>query len=210
MRNDLYIKLCGLKTEEDVDTAIEAGANAIGFMFSESPRRVDASTAARLIERIPPHVLTVGVFRDQPVGYVRSLANLTGIRAIQLHGREEMGYFDALRDGGWILIRAAAYREPVPQFGRMGEDILLLDAPTPGAGIPWDWTRKAFRSPGGKWLLAGGLSPDNVADAIEITRPWGVDVSSGIESVRGVKDPELIRSFVRAVRCAAVSVKEST
>ena len=203
MRNHLFIKLCGLKTEQDVDIAVEVGADAIGFMFAESPRRVDVTTVIRLIERVPPHVLTVGVFRDQPVDYIRSLANLTGIRAIQLHGHEERGHFDALRDGEWTLIRATSYREPVPLCGQIGEDILLLDAPTPGAGIPWDWTRKAFRSPGDKWLLAGGLTPDNVSEAVEITQPWGVDVSSGIESVRGIKDSALIRAFVKAARAAS-------
>ncbi|MXM66865.1 phosphoribosylanthranilate isomerase [Streptomyces sp. HUCO-GS316] len=203
MRNHLFIKLCGLKTEEDVDTAAEVGADAIGFMFADSPRRVDATTAIRLIERIPSHVMTVGVFRNQPVDYIRSLANITGIGAVQLHGNEERGHFAALRDGSWTLIRGASYREPVPQCGQMGEDILLLDAPTPGAGITWDWTRKAFRSPGDEWLLAGGLTPDNVAEAVEITRPWGVDVSSGIESVRGVKDSGLIRAFVKAARAVA-------
>lgn len=203
MRNHLFIKLCGLKTEQDVDIAVEVGADAIGFMFAESPRRVDVTTVIRLIERVPPHVLTVGVFRDQPVDYIRSLANLTGIRAIQLHGHEERGHFDALRDGEWTLIRATSYREPVPRCGQIGEDILLLDAPTPGAGIPWDWTRKAFRSPGDKWLLAGGLTPDNVSEAVEITQPWGVDVSSGIESVRGIKDSALIRAFVKAARAAS-------
>ncbi|MEU1050710.1 phosphoribosylanthranilate isomerase [Streptomyces sp. NPDC005897] len=203
MPNHLFIKLCGLKTQEDVDTAVEVGADAIGFMFAESPRRVDASTVIRLMERIPPHVMTVGVFRDQPVDYIRSLANITGIRAIQLHGHEERGHFAALGDGEWTLIRATSYREPVPRNGQMGEDILLLDAPTPGAGIPWDWTRRSFRPPGGQWLLAGGLTPDNVSHAVETTRPWGVDVSSGIESVRGVKDPVLIRAFVKAVRTAS-------
>jgi phosphoribosylanthranilate isomerase len=203
MRNHLFIKLCGLRTEQDVDTAVEAGADAIGFMFADSPRRVDVTTAIRLVERIPPHVMTVGVFRDQSVEYVRSLANLTGVRAIQLHGHEERGHFTQLSEGGWKLIRGTPYREPVPRCGQMGEDILLLDAPTPGAGIPWDWTRTTFRSPGAEWLLAGGLAPGNVAEAVQATRPWGVDVSSGIESTRGVKEPALIEAFVKAARAAS-------
>ncbi|UCM89968.1 phosphoribosylanthranilate isomerase [Streptomyces marincola] len=203
MRNHLFIKLCGLKTEEDVDTAVEVGADAIGFMFADSPRRVDAAAAMRLIERVPPGVMTVGVFRDQRVDHIRSLADITGFGAVQLHGNEGQEHFAALRDGSWTLIRGASYREPVPRCGHMGEDILLIDAPTPGAGVPWDWTREAFRSPGGQWLLAGGLTPDNVAEAVETTRPWGVDVSSGIESVRGVKDAELIRAFVKAARAPA-------
>lgn len=203
MRNHLFIKLCGLRTEEDVDRAVEAGADAIGFMFADSPRRVDATTAIRLAERVPPHVMTVGVFRDQPVREVRSLANVTGMRALQLHGHEGRAYFTELGQEGWTLIRGTPYREPLPRCGQMGEDILLLDAPTPGAGVPWDWTRGTFRAPGSKWLLAGGLTPANVADAIQATRPWGIDVSSGIERTRGVKDPALIEAFVKAARAAS-------
>ncbi|MEV8523575.1 phosphoribosylanthranilate isomerase [Streptomyces sp. NPDC052000] len=203
MPDRLFIKLCGLKTEQDVDTAVEAGADAIGFMFADSPRRVDTTTAIRLVERVPPHVMTVGVFRDQPTDQVRSLADITGVRAIQLHGHEERDQFTELRNGGWTLIRGTSYREPVPRRRQMGEDILLLDAPTPGAGIPWDWNRGALRFPDEEWLLAGGLTPGNVAAAVRATRPWGVDVSSGIERTRGVKDPALIEAFVKAARAAA-------
>ncbi|WP_066936437.1 phosphoribosylanthranilate isomerase [Streptomyces sp. NBRC 110611] len=199
----LFIKLCGLKTAEHVDAAVEAGADAIGFMFADSPRRVDPATAARLVRRVPSSVMTVGVFRDQPVADVRALADLTGVRAVQLHGREGRGCFSALRQEGRTLIRGTSYREPLPTCGQMGEDILLLDAPTPGAGIPWDWTGTSFRAPGAAWLLAGGLTPANVADAVHATRPWGVDVSSGIESIRGTKDPALITAFVTAARAAA-------
>ncbi|HSX97059.1 MAG TPA: phosphoribosylanthranilate isomerase, partial [Streptomyces sp.] len=85
-RDSLFIKICGLRTEQDVDTAVEAGADAIGFVFSASPRRIDAPTAARLGRRVPEHVLTVGVFRQEPLDDVRALADESGIRAIQLHG----------------------------------------------------------------------------------------------------------------------------
>lgn len=196
----LFIKICGLKTERDVDTAVEAGADAIGFVFSASPRRIDASTAARLCDRVPEHVLTVGVFRDEPLDDVRSLATDSGIRAVQLHGPEDRGYYDDLATGGWTLIRAAAFGDSVPRCGEMGEDMLLLDAPVPGSGIAWDWSRKTLAGAGERWILAGGLTPDNVRDAVDVTRPWGVDVSSGVEQSRGVKDPALIAAFVKAAR----------
>lgn len=198
--DSLFIKICGLRTEQDVDTAVEAGADAIGFVFSASPRRVDAATAARLCRRVPEHVLTVGVFREETLDDVRSLAADSGIRAVQLHGSEDRGYYDALAAGGWTLIRAAAFGDSVPRCGEMGEDMLLLDAPVPGSGIAWDWSRKPAAGPGEKWLLAGGLTPDNVRSAVGTTRPWGVDVSSGVEQSRGVKDPALITAFVRAAR----------
>lgn len=200
MSDPLFVKICGLRTERDVDTAVDAGADAIGFVFSDSPRRVDAATAARLCRRVPEHVLTVGVFRAEPLSEVRSLATEAGIRAVQLHGPEDRGYYDDLAAGGWTLIRATAFGDPVPTCGELGEDMLLLDAPVPGSGLAWDWSGRPSAAPGEKWLLAGGLSPDNVRDAVDTTRPWGVDVSSGVEQTRGVKDPALITAFVKAAR----------
>ncbi|KOG30773.1 phosphoribosylanthranilate isomerase [Streptomyces resistomycificus] len=203
MSNSLFVKICGLKTERDVDTAVEAGADAIGFVFSHSPRRVDAATAARLCRRVPENVLTVGVFREEPLRDVRAVATEAGIRAVQLHGPEDRGYYADLATGGWTLIRAAAFGDTEPRFGELGEDMLLLDAPVPGSGVAWDWTRGPLADSGEKWLLAGGLSPDNVRDAVAATRPWGVDVSSGVEQSRGVKDPALITAFVKAARAGA-------
>ncbi|MFJ8108994.1 phosphoribosylanthranilate isomerase [Streptomyces sp. NPDC096132] len=200
--DSLFVKICGLKTERDVATAVEAGADAIGFVFSASPRRIDAATAARLARRVPEHVLTVGVFRAEPLDAVRSLAAESGIRAVQLHGPEDRGYYDELAAGGWTLIRAAAFGDSVPRRGELGEDMLLLDAPVPGSGTAWDWSRKTPVGQDEKWILAGGLTPDNVRDAVVATRPWGVDVSSGVERSRGVKDPALITAFVEAARTA--------
>ncbi|MDN3023550.1 phosphoribosylanthranilate isomerase [Streptomyces sp. S.PB5] len=196
----LFIKICGLKTERDVDTAVEAGADAIGFVFTDSPRQIDAATAARLVRRVPEHVLTVGVFRKDPLDFVRSSAVESGIGAVQLHGPEDRAYYDALASAGRTLIRAAAFGDTVPRVGEYGEDMLLLDAPIPGSGIAWDWSSKPLAAPGEKWLLAGGLTPDNVREAVAATNPWGVDVSSGVEHSRGVKDPALITAFVKAAR----------
>ncbi|MFF7447467.1 MULTISPECIES: phosphoribosylanthranilate isomerase [unclassified Streptomyces] len=196
----LFIKICGLKTERDVDTAVEAGADAIGFVFSESPRRIDPDTALRLSRRVPEHVLTVGVFRNEPLDFVTATATASGIRAVQLHGPEDRAYYADLATGDWTLIRAAAFGETVPRVGEYGEDMLLLDAPIPGSGLAWDWSSKPLAAPGEKWLLAGGLTPDNVREAVGATSPWGVDVSSGVEHTRGVKDPALITSFVKAAR----------
>ncbi|GGZ28766.1 N-(5'-phosphoribosyl)anthranilate isomerase [Streptomyces inusitatus] len=198
----MFIKVCGLRTEAAVDAAVEAEVDAIGFMFARSPRHVDASTVIRLMRRIPPTVLTVGVFRDQPLADVRSLVNITGVLGVQLHGKEGRPYYEQLSETGCTLIRGLSYREPLPRHGDLGEDILLLDAPVPGAGVPWDWGRRPLRTTAGKWLLAGGLTPDNVGDAVRATNPWGVDVSSGIEISRGQKDPALIASFAEAARAA--------
>ncbi|MGW0364306.1 phosphoribosylanthranilate isomerase [Streptomyces sp. NPDC002990] len=192
-----FIKICGLRTARDVEVAVESGADAVGFVFAPgSPRTVDAATARALAALVPDAVLTVGVFRGQPVGEVRRLADESGVRAVQLHGDEGAEYYEELRGPGRTLIRATA--EHVERCGELGEDLLLLDAPDPGSGKPWNWGSEEFAAPKGRWMLAGGLTPANVGEAVRVTGAWGVDVSSGVERERGVKSPELIRAFIRA------------
>lgn len=200
---ELFVKICGLRTERDVDTAVAAGADAVGFVFAPSPRTVDAPTARRLAERVPQHVLTVGVFRGQPMAQVRELTEASGMRAVQLHGDEGPEYYAALRGPGRVLIRATAAAGTRFRGGEFGEDMLLLDAPEPGSGKPWNWASPDFPAPEGRWLLAGGLHPGNVRAAIDATGAWGVDVSSGVEIERGVKSPDLIRAFLAAARDSA-------
>ncbi|WP_030156968.1 phosphoribosylanthranilate isomerase [Streptomyces sp. NRRL S-244] len=197
--SELFVKICGLKTGADVDVAVAAGADAVGFVFAAgSPRTIGAAAARELAARVPDSVLTVGVFRGQPVEEVRRLAEESGVRGVQLHGDEGPEYYEALRAGGRTLLRATAER--VKRCGEYGEDLLLLDAPDPGSGKPWNWGSEEFTAPEGRWLLAGGLTPGNVREAVETTGAWGVDVSSGVERERGVKDPALIRAFIEAAR----------
>ncbi|MGH4031650.1 phosphoribosylanthranilate isomerase [Actinomycetota bacterium Odt1-20B] len=198
--SDPYVKICGLRTEQDVDTAVAAGADAVGFVFATSVRTVDAATARSLARRVPEHVLTVGVFRKQPLDEVRRLTEESGIRAVQLHGDEGREYYEALRAPGRTLLRATAATELPVECGALGEDLLLLDAPDPGSGKPWNWASPTFTAPRGRWLLAGGLHPGNVREARRATGAWGVDVSSGVESEPGVKSPQLIRAFLTAAR----------
>ncbi|MEU4211711.1 phosphoribosylanthranilate isomerase [Streptomyces sp. NPDC026206] len=201
--SELFIKICGLRTARDVDAAVTAGADAIGFVFARSPRRVEAAVARELAERVPPHLLTVGVFRDQPLEEVAALAAAAGLRAVQLHGGESPAYYPALRDQGYTLLRATAPDPRRPErCGAQGEHLLLLDAPAPGSGQAWDWTDPRFVPPAGRWILAGGLDAGNVGRAVREVSPWGVDVSSGVESSRGVKDAALITAFVAAARGA--------
>ncbi|MFD5508591.1 phosphoribosylanthranilate isomerase [Streptomyces sp. NPDC127051] len=197
--SELFVKICGLKTGADVDVAVAAGADAVGFVFAAgSPRTIGAAEARELAARVPAGVLTVGVFRGQPVEEVRRLAEESGVRGVQLHGDEGPEYYEALRAEGRTLLRATAER--VKRCGEYGEDLLLLDAPDPGSGKPWNWGSEEFAAPEGRWLLAGGLTPGNVRAAVATTGAWGVDVSSGVERERGVKDPALIRAFIEAAR----------
>ncbi|RSS74732.1 phosphoribosylanthranilate isomerase [Streptomyces sp. WAC06614] len=199
--SELFVKICGLKTPEDVDVSVAAGADAVGFVFAAgSPRTVDAATARELAARVPEGVLTVGVFRGQSVAEVRRFAEESGVRGVQLHGDEGPEYYEALRAEGRTLLRATAGQ--VRRCGEYGEDLLLLDAPDPGSGKPWNWGAPEFTAPEGHWLLAGGLTPATVAEAVTVTGAWGVDVSSGVENTRGVKSPDLIRAFIGAARAA--------
>ncbi|WP_405583453.1 phosphoribosylanthranilate isomerase [Streptomyces sp. NBC_01190] len=204
----MFVKICGLRTPADVAAAVGAGADAVGFVLTDSPRQVTPAEVGRLVEAVPPGVLTVAVFGAEPLERVRREARAAGVRAVQLHGDHPPEAFAALRgtdpdDTGLVLVRAtSAASAGAGPTGGHGEDLLILDAPKPGSGESWDWSALGTSAPGGHWMLAGGLAPHNVADAIAAARPWGVDVSSGVESRRGVKDHGLIADFVARAKAA--------
>jgi phosphoribosylanthranilate isomerase len=193
----MFVKVCGLRTEADVAAAVSAGADAIGFLFSRSPRRIDPATARSLVA-VAGSVLTVGVFAGVPASAVRAIAAEAGVGAVQLHGDYRKDAFTEVADPAWQLIRAVPFSAPDLRVGAYGEDMLLVDAPRAGSGQAWDYASVGEQA--GRWLLAGGLTPTTVAAAIRGAAPWGVDVSSGVESSRGVKDHGLIAEFVAAAR----------
>lgn len=194
----MFVKICGLRTVADVECAAGAGADAVGFVLAASPRQVSVDEVSRLVPAVPDDVLTVGVFLGIPAAEIRDIVATTGLKAAQLHGS---GYtaadFAALADLDVELIRATstAGGEPV-EVGEQGEDILLLDSQRAGSGEQWAWS--ALSGQTGRWMLAGGLRPGNVAEVIAAINPWGVDVSSGVETVKGTKDHGLIREFLAA------------
>lgn len=203
-----WVKICGLSTPETVDAAVEAGADAVGFVFAAgSPRTIDPESARQLVARVPSDIETVGVFRGQGIAAVLELARASSVSTVQLHGDETPGDVAAVHAAGLRVIRAvsAAAFAAEPEEARVAyrEDALLLDAVEPGAGATFDATPLLAAPPTRDWLLAGGLTPDTVADllgAVRSVRAVGVDVSSGVESSRGVKSVDLIRSFVTAAR----------
>jgi phosphoribosylanthranilate isomerase len=200
----VFVKLCGLRTESDVAVAVETGADAVGFVLTASPRQIDVDLAGRLVADVPADVLTVAVVRGITAAEAGEMALKTGVRALQLHGDYSKDAFDELADLPFQLVRATALGPDTDvRTGAFGEELLLIDSPVAGSGEQWDITRLDENRPSGKWVLAGGLSPETVAGAISAARPWGVDVSSGIESSRGVKDHGRMREFVAAARQAA-------
>lgn len=210
----IRVKICGLTSEPDARAAADAGADAVGFVFAPSPRRIEPERAAIVGRALPPFLSRVGVFVDEPLEAVASIARTARLHVIQLHGGEERDFVRAVRERtGLPVIKAVAVRDEasVVALDEMEADGLLLDAYDPalagGTGVTFDWrlARLAMERlrAGGKGtpvILAGGLNPDNVQDAVQFVKPYGVDVSSGVELSPGKKCPDKIARFVRKAR----------
>lgn len=202
----MFVKICGITSEEDGLLAVAMGADAVGFLFAPSPRRVSPSAAAEIARRLPPEILTVGVFRNEDPRTVVKIANRARLRAVQLHGHESPEETRQVREQVGRVIKAfRAGSDELEQAHDYGADIVLVDADEPGKGRIFDWALAERAAGSLPVMLAGGLNPDNVATAIRKTRPWGVDVSTGVESAPGRKDPRLVRDFISAARAAAGS-----
>jgi phosphoribosylanthranilate isomerase len=201
----VFVKICGITTEEDGLFAAAMGADAVGFVFAPSTRRVTTQQARDIVRRLPPEVLTVGVFRDELPERVIAVCHEAGLRCAQLHGHETPAMTQQVRRGVGMVIQAfAAGSDAFARAGDHGADIVLVDAPQPGSGTVFDWSLVEGAPVGGRLLLAGGLTADNVAAAIRRVRPWGVDVSSGVERSAGRKDPVKVKRFIDAARSADV------
>lgn len=196
----MFVKICGITRLEDAHAAIDAGAAALGFVFWKgSPRFVDPYRARQIASALPPLVLAIGVFVDQPAEYVAGVANLARLSAVQLHGDETMAYAASL---GRPVIKAAVPGNPA--IDRWPPSVtILLDASDPvrkgGTGTPIDWDLAAPVAARRQVLLAGGLTPENVAAAVSRVRPFGIDVSSGVEQSPGVKDHQRLRALFEAI-----------
>lgn len=201
----MFVKVCGLSTPESVREAVDAGADAVGFVLTASPRVVSPSQVASLLSGVPKGVSPIGVFRDEPVADAIAIARAAGLEWIQLHGQRSRADVATVHDAGMKLVRAVTMGAGQDEFDDWGEDLLLIDAAVPGSGKSWDYASVADLPvlQGRNWLLAGGLGAANVGQASAAAHAWGVDVSSGVEASRGVKDPAKIRAFVHAAKSAA-------
>jgi len=200
----MFVKICGITNEEDALLAVALGADAVGFVFAPSTRQVTVAVARDVARRLPPDVLTVGVFRNDPARRVVEIVNEAGLSAAQLHGHESIADTQWVRQRVQLVIKGFAAGDPaLAEFDRYGADVALVDSPSPGSGRVFDWSLAEGAPMHRKVLLAGGLTPDNVADAIARVRPWGVDVSTGVEAEPGRKDAVLLRRFIDAAKAAA-------
>lgn len=204
----MMVKICGITSMQDAEAAVEAGAGSLGFVFwPKSPRFVDPYRARAIVWSLPAFVVPVGVFVNQAAEYVKGVAALVRLGAVQLHGDEDVPYAVGI---GFPVIKAVSIGEGVDAARidswprRM---TLLLDVHDPvkrgGTGRTIDWTVAASTAARRRTLLAGGLTPDNVAAAVAAVQPFGIDVSSGVERSPGIKDHARIRALFEALRGSA-------
>jgi phosphoribosylanthranilate isomerase len=204
------IKICGVTTPADALYAVECGADAVGLNFyPRSPRFLTSEQAAAIVRELPPGVVTVGLFVGESVESIRAVVRQLGLRAVQTYPDTEQP-----EDADWPVPHIPAFRvkdaaslERVRDHVRAKPAAVLLDAYVEGqlggTGHRAPWELLAGFDPGVPVILAGGLTPENVAEAIRLVRPWGVDVASGVESAPGTKDRGKVRAFVQAARAAA-------
>ena len=199
----MLVKICGITRLEDAVVAVECGAQALGFVFwPGSPRAIDPSRARAIVRTLPPFVTAVGVFVNQAVEYVNQVAALVGLGVVQLHGDESVVYASGISQPVLKALTVDAARGPACEQWP-ATTMILLDAHDPvrrgGTGQTIDWTEAASVASRRRIILAGGLTPDNVACAIASVRPFGIDVSSGLEQAPGIKDRGRIRSLFEAI-----------
>lgn len=199
----MWVKICGVTTEEDALLAVAMGADAVGFVFAASKRQMSAPAVADIVKRLPNDVMTVGVFRDEAPERVVETIHRTGLRGAQLHGHETPENTWWVGERIPFVIKAfVAGDRGVNDAGDYRASAILLDAPSPGSGSVFDWRLADGVPDRTRLIVAGGLDADNVASAIATTHPWGVDVSTGVESAPGRKDPRKVRQFIANARAA--------
>ncbi len=198
------VKICGITNLEDALFAADSGADALGFVFWErSPRYITPGAAALIIEKLPPFITTVGVFVDEEAGRVGDIIKTAGLTLAQLHGSESPEYCRAM---ACRFIKALRVKDAASLCGlsEYGAEAVLLDTfvkgQPGGTGASFDWSLLSGMDYSGDVILAGGLTPDNVEDALGCYSPYAVDVSSGVEAEPGKKDPAKVRAFIEKVR----------
>jgi phosphoribosylanthranilate isomerase len=199
----VFVKICGITRLEDAEAAVACGANALGFVFwPRSPRCIDARRAQAIVATLPPFVTPVGVFVDQPAEEVNAIANMAGLGAVQLHGNERPDYARLVHRPVVKAIAVGTTESPAVDAWPANV-LVLLDVHDPvrrgGTGQTVDWEAAAEIARRRRTILAGGLTAENVAEAIARVRPYGIDVSSGVEASPGIKDHARLKALFEAV-----------
>lgn len=200
----MFVKICGVTNEDDALLAVALGADAVGFVFAPSPRQVAAQKVYDITRRLPPEILTVGVFRDEHPKLVLDTVQRAGVKAAQLHGHESPeAVAEVAAAVRWVIKAVAAGSADARRADQFGTDLVIVDAPAPGSGTVFDWSLVDDVPEGLRVILAGGLTQENVGAAVRRVRPWGVDVASGVEKEPGKKDALKMKAFIANARAAA-------
>ncbi len=208
MNEQLFVKICGITSEADALLSVSLGADALGFIFAPSSRQVTVQTAADIAKRLPPDILTIGVFRDEAPQRVVEAVHTAGLGGAQLHGHESSQETQWIRARLPVVIKAfPAGDRTIDRFADFGADYLLVDGENPGSGKVFDWKLAEGVVDPTRLIVSGGLHPGNVAEAVAHLHPAGVDVSSGVESEPGRKDPLKLRDFIVNARNAEVAME---
>jgi phosphoribosylanthranilate isomerase len=198
----MVIKICGITRLEDAMLAVDLGARALGFvLWPGSPRHIDPPHARAIVRELPPFVTAVGVFVNEPPEVINTLADAIRLGVVQLHGDEPVSHAEQIERPVLKSVTVQDAEKAAAEWP--GQVTLLIDAHDPqrrgGTGQTTDWTVAAALAARRRILLAGGLRPENVGEAISRVRPYGIDVSSGVEASPGIKDPDRLRALFRAV-----------
>jgi phosphoribosylanthranilate isomerase len=200
----MFVKICGITSEEDALLAVAMGADAVGFVFAPSTRQLQPVQAYDIVRRLPPDILTVGVFRDEAPQRVVDIVHQVGLRAAQLHGHESPADTAFVRERVRLVFKAfPAGSSALDRVHEYRADAVLIDSATPGSGQVFDWLLAEGIPLDRRVILAGGLTAENVTEAVQLVRPWGVDVSSGVEASPGRKDARKLRDFIERARAAS-------
>ena len=205
------IKICGITNIEDALFASALGVDALGFVFAESPRKIDVGVGEKIASSLPPFVSRVGVFVNEDEKMVKDIASVCGLDILQFHGNESPGYCASFSQRVIKAQRVKSFGD-LKALGEYDVDTFLLDTFAEksfgGTGKTFNWEiAKKAKDFGKRLILSGGLNPGNVSDAINYVEPYAVDVSSGVEERPGKKDPEKIRAFMEACQAASTDFK---
>jgi phosphoribosylanthranilate isomerase len=206
----VFVKICGITNEEDAHYAVAMGADALGFIFAPSPRQIAPDRARDIVRRLAHGVMTIGVFRDEAPQRVGEIVNQIGLRGAQLHGRESPAEVAWVRQRVPFVMKAFAVGHPL--FDRIDDyevEAVLIDSTSPGSGRVFDWSLAENLPLHRRVVLAGGLNPDNVGEAIDRLHPWGVDVATGVESSPGQKDAVKVMRFVNAAKAGELDDEQA-
>jgi len=206
----MFVKICGTTSEEDALLAVAMGAEALGFVFAPSTRQMRPQEVADIVKRLPPEILTVGVFKDDLPERIVHIVRSTGLKGAQIHGSFSVEDAVSVRRAIFHTFVAFSALDPrVEQAQDYEPYAVLLDGARSGAGEPFDWSL-ADRAPDDmKLVVAGGLTSNNVVEVIRTVHPWGVDVVSGVESSPGRKDPVKLRAFIAKAHAAGKELRQA-